>query len=161
MPDVPHRYEDGPTTCKPAKSVLNDIRRSIKRARALSAADIRLAAHMGLVAADVERRTGFNDGVFYPPEDVRAGKCEMELEIATRLHVPKQVVDGLLGDLEQFCELTWPPAFGGRVSEHPDVEAAEVVEPGGRHVGVDLFEHPEVNDAQSRADERGSGLSHT
>jgi immune inhibitor A len=70
MPDVPHRYEDGPTSCKPAKSVLNDIRRSIRRARALSAADVRLAAHMGLVAADVERRTGFNDGVFYPPEDV-------------------------------------------------------------------------------------------
>jgi len=65
-----HRYEDGPTTCRPSKGVLKSIRQSIKKARALSGADVRLAAYMGLVAADVRRPTGFNDGVFYPPTDV-------------------------------------------------------------------------------------------
>ena len=65
-----HRYEDGPTTCRPSKSVLKSIRQSIKKAHAMSGADVRLAAYMGLVAADVQRPTGFNDGVFYPPSDV-------------------------------------------------------------------------------------------
>ena len=66
-----HRYADGPTTCRPSRAVLRNIRQSIKKARALSAADVRLAAYMGLVAArDVQRLTGFNDGVFYPPGDV-------------------------------------------------------------------------------------------
>jgi immune inhibitor A len=62
-----HCYQDGPTACRPSKAVLKSIKKEIKKARALSAADVRLAAHMGLVAADLPRRTGFNDGVFYPP----------------------------------------------------------------------------------------------
>jgi len=69
-PTLTHRYEDGPTTCRPTAAVLKDIKRSIKASRALSAADVRLAAFMGLVTADVQRPTGFNDGVFYPPTDV-------------------------------------------------------------------------------------------
>lgn len=64
----PHRYEDGPTTCRPTTAVMNQIQRAIKASRALSPADVRLAAYMGLVTADVQRPTGFNDGVFYPPE---------------------------------------------------------------------------------------------
>lgn len=66
-----HRYEDGPTTCRPTNGVLKDIRRSIKKSKALSPADVRLASYMGLVSADVQRRTGFNDGVFYPPNDLQ------------------------------------------------------------------------------------------
>lgn len=69
---LPHRYEDGPTTCRPTAAVLRDIKRSIKSSRALSSADVRLAAFMGLVTADVQRPTGFNDGVFYPPSDAAA-----------------------------------------------------------------------------------------
>jgi len=65
-----HRYEDGPTTCRPSTAVLRSIQQSIKKSRAMSAADVRLAAFMGLVTADVQRPTGFNDGVFYPPSDV-------------------------------------------------------------------------------------------
>jgi len=64
-----HDYEDGPTACRPTNAVLRSIRREIKQAHALSVADVRLAAHMGLVAMDIPRRTGFNDGVFYPPQD--------------------------------------------------------------------------------------------
>lgn len=65
-----HRYEDGPTACRPTAAVLKEIQRAIKASRALSSADVRLAAYMGLVTADVQRPTGFNDGVFYPPESV-------------------------------------------------------------------------------------------
>jgi immune inhibitor A len=66
-----HRYTDGPTACRPTKAVIRSIRQEIRRARALSAADVRLAARMGIVAAaDVDRPPGFNDGLFYPPEDI-------------------------------------------------------------------------------------------
>lgn len=65
-----HCYEDGPTTCRPSRSVLSNIRKEIKASRALSAADVRLARHMGLVTADPSLRTGYNDGVFYPTDDV-------------------------------------------------------------------------------------------
>ena len=50
--------------------MLKNIRQSIKKSNALSSADVRLAAYMGLVTADVQRPTGFNDGVFYPSADV-------------------------------------------------------------------------------------------
>jgi hypothetical protein len=62
-----HRYEDGPTTCRPSAAVLKSIRQSIKKNHVLSAADIRLACYMGLIPAVAKRPTGFNDGVFYPP----------------------------------------------------------------------------------------------
>lgn len=65
-----HRHDDGPTACRPSDAVLHSIRQEIKQARALSAADVRLAAHMGLISVDVPRRTGFNDGLFYPRADV-------------------------------------------------------------------------------------------
>jgi hypothetical protein len=63
-----HRYDDGPTACRPSSAVLKSIQQAIKKSKAMSTADVRLAAYMGLVAAPtVERPTGFNDGVFYPP----------------------------------------------------------------------------------------------
>jgi immune inhibitor A len=62
-----HRYEEGPTTCRPSTAVLKSIRQSIKKNHALSAADVRLASYMGLIPAVAKRPTGFNDGVFYPP----------------------------------------------------------------------------------------------
>jgi immune inhibitor A len=65
------RYEDGPTACRPTAAVLKNIKKSIKTSGALSTADVRLAAFMGLVTADVQRPTGFNDGVFYPSADVQ------------------------------------------------------------------------------------------
>ena len=49
-----HRYEDGPTTCRPSTAVLKSIRQSIKKSHALSAADVRLASYMGLIAAVAE-----------------------------------------------------------------------------------------------------------
>ena len=71
-----HRYEDGPTTCRPTAAVLRNIKQAIKKSRALSSADVRLASYMGLVAADGQRPTGFNDGVFYPPNDIPQGAAD-------------------------------------------------------------------------------------
>ncbi|MBE7416519.1 MAG: M6 family metalloprotease domain-containing protein [Ideonella sp.] len=63
---TPH-HADGPTTCRPTAAVLRDIQRAVRKSHVLSPADLRLAAYMGLVAADGQRPLGFNDGVFYPP----------------------------------------------------------------------------------------------
>jgi immune inhibitor A len=104
-----HRYEQGPTACRPSQAVLRSIKKEIKSARALSAADIRLAAHMGLVAADLPRRTGFNDGVFYPPQDaplalapanrpLRAARLARAGPETRRLHALALLVD--FGDNE-------------------------------------------------------------
>ncbi len=68
-----HRYEDGPTTCRPRAAVLKSIQQSIKKSHAMSSADVRLASYMGLIAAVTQRPTGFNDGVFYPPSDAQLG----------------------------------------------------------------------------------------
>ena len=59
------------------------------------------------------------------------GRIRHEQEIAAGFHVAKQVVDGLLGDLELLGELGRTQAFGGRIAEHADVEATEIVEPRG------------------------------
>jgi immune inhibitor A len=64
-----HTYEQGPTTCAPTPEVLKSVKQEIKASRALSRADIRLAAAMGLVSADVSQPLGYNDGVFYPLEE--------------------------------------------------------------------------------------------
>ena len=64
--------DDGISACCPSPAVLEDIRRAIKNSHALSAADVRLAARMGLLGAAVERPVGLNDGVFYPPSRARA-----------------------------------------------------------------------------------------
>jgi immune inhibitor A len=105
MNELPlHRYEDGPTTCRPTTAVLKEIQRSIKASRALSSADVRLAAYMGLVTADVQRPTGFNDGVFYPPESVtlssapaksplRAARMERASSTPRKLHALALLVD--------------------------------------------------------------------
>lgn len=106
-PDL-HHHEDGPTACRPTNAVLRSIKREIRQARALSAADVRLAANMGLVSIDVPRRTGFNDGVFYPPQEAnlalapgnhplraaRQARAESGAKVATRkLHAIALLVD--------------------------------------------------------------------
>jgi immune inhibitor A len=100
-----HRYADGPTTCVPAPGVVKNIRAAIKKSHALSAADVRLASAMGLVAAVPQQPVGFNDGVFYPPEDaplamapanrpLRAARLERAEAAATRkLHALALLVD--------------------------------------------------------------------
>jgi immune inhibitor A len=69
------RYQDGPTTCAPRRSVIRSIQRQIRSARALSRADVRLATAMGLVAADARRPLGFNDSVFYPIGEAPAARA--------------------------------------------------------------------------------------
>jgi immune inhibitor A len=64
--------------------VIRNIRQQIRSSRALSRADVRLAAAMGMVNADAVRPIGFNDGVFYPPNIVpHAGAAAMRGGAAT------------------------------------------------------------------------------
>jgi immune inhibitor A len=99
-----HRYEDGPTACRPSTAVLKSIQQAIKKSHALSTADVRLASYMGLVSAVVQRPTGFNDGVFYPPADVpfsaapanrplRAARMARAVGQKRRLHALALMVD--------------------------------------------------------------------
>ena len=60
-------HADGPTACAPHPRVINNIKKQIARARILSLADARIAALSGLLGTPHEHRTGFNDGVIYPP----------------------------------------------------------------------------------------------
>lgn len=65
-------YADGPTACAPHPRVIRNIKTQIKRARVLSAADARIASISGMLGTPQETRTGFNDGLIYPP-GVEAG----------------------------------------------------------------------------------------
>jgi len=67
--DAGNSYAAGPTTCMPKPAVLTSIRQQLKKNRALSRGDVRIATAMGLVAADSLRPYGYNDGAFYPLDD--------------------------------------------------------------------------------------------
>ncbi len=58
-----------PTSCVANPKVLASIRKELKASHVLSAADARLARRMGLLHVPDVDRSGFNDGVIYPPED--------------------------------------------------------------------------------------------
>src|SRR5688572_26335662 len=64
----PWTYADGPTACAPHPRVVADIKRQIAKSKILSTADARIASRSGITGTPVESRTGFNDGVIYPPE---------------------------------------------------------------------------------------------
>lgn len=68
-------YADGPSACAPHPRVLKNIKKQIAKARILSVADARIAALSGMLGTPPENRSGFNDGVIYPPgtEDLPAG----------------------------------------------------------------------------------------
>ena len=63
------RYEAGPTACMARPDVVASIRAEISAERILSTADARLATLSGMLAIPSIGRTGFNDGVIYPPDD--------------------------------------------------------------------------------------------
>ncbi len=65
-----HRYADGPTTCIAHPRVLADINKRVRGANVLSTADARLAQNMGLLDFPSVGRTGWNDGVIYPVDDI-------------------------------------------------------------------------------------------
>lgn len=99
-----HRYQDGPTACRPIPAVLKSIRQAIKKSRALSTADVRLAAKIGLVRAVPERPIGFNDGLFYPPGEapfaaapknrpLRAARMARSTGAVRKLHALALMVD--------------------------------------------------------------------
>ena len=69
---VEHSYEDGPTACIASPKVVADIRKQVARGSVLSVADARLASLAGLLDIPTIQRTGFNDGVIYPPSETDA-----------------------------------------------------------------------------------------
>lgn len=68
--DIADAYASGPTACIASPKVIASIRRELAARRVLSTADARLATLSGMVAIPAVGRTGFNDGVIYPPGDV-------------------------------------------------------------------------------------------
>jgi immune inhibitor A len=60
-------YNAGPTACIAHPKVIKNIRDQIKRSGTLSTADARLATMAGMLSIPAIARTGFNDGVIYPP----------------------------------------------------------------------------------------------
>jgi immune inhibitor A len=62
-------YEAGPTACIAHPKVIKSIKSQIAANNVLSAADARIATLAGLLDIPAVGRTGFNDGVIYPPSD--------------------------------------------------------------------------------------------
>src|SRR5215207_5104624 len=66
-------YNAGPTACIAHPKVIKNIRDQIKRSGILSTADARLATMAGMLSIPAVARTGFNDGVIYPPTQTGGG----------------------------------------------------------------------------------------
>ena len=62
-------YESGPTACIASPEVMQDIRAQISQFNILSSADARIATRAGMLDIPLGGRSGFNDGVIYPPEE--------------------------------------------------------------------------------------------
>lgn len=64
-------YEVGPTSCSARPDVLADIKAQVAAGQILSTADARLANRAGWLDIPPVARSGFNDGVVYPPSGAR------------------------------------------------------------------------------------------
>lgn len=78
-------YEGGPTACIASPEVMASIRRDVAERRILSAADARLATLAGIIDIPPITRTGFNDGVIYPPTLPPAGLAAAPAAAPTQL----------------------------------------------------------------------------
>lgn len=65
-------YEAGPTACIACPEVVASIREQIEAGGILSVADARLATLSGMLDIPSVGRSGFNDGMIYPPEEFTA-----------------------------------------------------------------------------------------
>ncbi len=65
-----HDYAAGPTVCMAHPRVMADITKRVRGANVLSTADARLAQNMGLLSVPTVGRTGWNDGLIYPADDM-------------------------------------------------------------------------------------------
>ena len=81
----------GPTTCIAHPKVVANIRQLVRRARVLSTADARLAQSMGLLDIPSIGRTGWNDGVIYPLQDLPSPARWRALSPSRRVSAPKPV----------------------------------------------------------------------
>ena len=67
LPGIGHDYASGPTACIASPEVQASIKGEIARGKVLSMADSRLATLSGLLSIPSVGKTGFNDGLIYPP----------------------------------------------------------------------------------------------
>ena len=84
-----HDPAQGPSVCMAHPKVLADINKRVRSANILSSADARLARNMGLLDFPSVGRTGWNDGVIYPPEDLPATRSRARLSPSQRVALPK------------------------------------------------------------------------
>lgn len=81
----------GPTTCMAHPKVVANIRKLVRNAKVLSTADARLAQSMGMLDIPSIGRTGWNDGVIYPPTAAPAPVRGRALAPTQRVAMPKAV----------------------------------------------------------------------
>jgi immune inhibitor A len=81
-------YEAGPTVCIAHPRVMRDIKRQISSNRILSTADARLAMLAGMLDIPAVGRTGFNDGVIYPPGEGPAMAARIRPAVRFALEAP-------------------------------------------------------------------------
>lgn len=86
-----HDHADGPTVCMAHPKVRADIHKRVRGAQVLSTADARLAQNMGLLDIPTVGRTGWNDGMIYPVDDLpaRAATRGATLAPSRRVALPK------------------------------------------------------------------------
>lgn len=84
-----------PTSCMASPAVIKDIRKAIKSGHVLSMADARLARDAGFLDIPGIDRTGMNDGVIYPADELdglmRTGLRGARATPSARLTAPKPV----------------------------------------------------------------------
>jgi immune inhibitor A len=81
-------YDDGPTACAPHPKVIKNIKKQIAKEQILSVADARIAALSGMLGTPQQKRTGFNDGVIYPP-DIETPPAGLALAAAAKKKKPR------------------------------------------------------------------------
>lgn len=84
-----HHYGHGPSVCIAHPRVLADIQRRVRGANILSSADARLARSMGLLDIPTVGRTGWNDGVIYPPDELPAVRTRSRAAPSERVALPR------------------------------------------------------------------------
>ena len=94
----------GPSVCAPHPKVLRKIAKEIDAEGIVSAHELRVARHMGIMATTPITRLGFNDGIIFPFEEMAAGPTRAMLSPAAAFApaTPKKRVMHALALLVDF-----------------------------------------------------------
>lgn len=78
----------GPSVCMPHPKVLKKIAKEIDAEGLVSAHELRIARHMGLMATTPITRLGFNDGIIFPYDEAAAGPARRAMRRAAAAFAP-------------------------------------------------------------------------